>query len=289
MELKEKPKYSLYYLAIILFLPILLCQCEKLEPPKINNYIHVGHTRIFDTLHQVIDPRMEAIDYGKFDMVLLGGDLCEESSKRYDILEYLDTIFDLRSDSTLWALGNHDNANLDFVEKITGRPYYYATHINGITFLVLYTQEREDWICEITGEQLQLIRNVTDTIKESSHLVLMTHKLIWIKDHPEMKEHKGNNRYDWSCNYEITRTNWFLEILPILRKVEESGVEVIALAGDIGNNVSEFEVQTSFVCTSNSETLFPISPASAITSTPLSSTFLKIGSISKNQFVRVIS
>lgn len=216
----------------------------KSKSLHLKDYIHVAHTRIFDTVHQVIDPRMEKIDYGQFDMVLLGGDICEETSKSHSTLAYLDTIFDLKSANTLWALGNHDNANLDFVQKATGRPHFYSYHENGITFIVLYTQEREDWVCEITGKQMDLIENVTDTIQESSHLVVMTHKLIWIKDHPNMKEHQGVKPYDWSCNYMITRNGWQTEIAPLLQKVENRGIEVIALAGDIGNMVNEFEVHS---------------------------------------------
>jgi len=227
---------------LMLVLCMLFWSCET--KPNVKNYIHVAHTRIFDTVNQVIDPRMEKINYGQFDMVLLGGDLCEETTKSYSTLEYLDPIFDLDSPTTLWALGNHDNANLEYIEKATQRPYFYSTHQNGITFIVLYTQEKEDWICTITGKQLELIQNVTDTIQESSHLVVMTHKLIWIKDHPNMKEHQGVKPYDWSCNYMITRNGWQTEIAPLLQKVENRGIEVIALAGDIGNAVREFEVKS---------------------------------------------
>ncbi len=230
-------------LALVLLISFFGCDLSKKSSP-IKNYIHVAHTRIFDTVNQVIDPRMEKIDYGQFDMVLLGGDLCEETSKEYSTLEYLDSIFNLKSSSTLWALGNHDNAHLDYVEKATGKPHFYSMHQNGITFLVLYTQEKEDWICTITGKQLELIKNVTDTIQNSSHLVIMTHKLIWIKDHPNMREHQGVKYYDWSCNYAITKNGWQEEITPMLQKVEARGIEVIALAGDIGNYVSEFEVHS---------------------------------------------
>jgi len=235
-------KYLVYFIFGFLTL-ITLSNCTKNNDAQ--HYIHVAHTRIFDTINQVIDPRMEAINYDKFDMVLLGGDLCEESSKRYDILEYLDGVFDLDSPTTLWALGNHDNARLDFVEKATKRPYFYTTHHNGITFVVLYTQEKEDWICTITGDQLKLLEQVTDTISESSHLVVMTHKLIWLRHHPEMSKHIGTNPYNWSCNYLIARNNWYKDIVPMLQSVEEGGIEVIALAGDIGNNVLEFEEHTS--------------------------------------------
>jgi len=246
MKINRSIQNSAFTFGLLLSMLCLCLQCEMPKSsPYIKNYIHVAHTRIFDTVHQVIDPRMESINYGVFDKVLLGGDLCEESSKRNDILVYLDSIFDLRASTTLWALGNHDNANLDLVEKATGRPRFYTTHQDGITFIVLYTQEKEDWICTITGKQLDLIESVTDTIKESSHLVVMTHKLIWIKDHPDMKEHQGDKPYNWSCNYMITRNGWQTEIVPMLQKAEKRGVEVIALAGDIGNHVSEFEVHAS--------------------------------------------
>ncbi len=242
MKILNQPFHLIASTFFLLFASTLLLTCESKS--NVKNYIHVAHTRIFDTVNQVIDPRMEKINYGQFDMVLLGGDLCEETSKSYETLEYLETIFDLDAPTTLWALGNHDNANLAFVEKATQRPYFYSTHQDGITFVVLYTQEKEDWICTITGKQLELLQNITDTIQESSHLVVMTHKLIWIKDHPNMKEHQGIKPYDWSCNYMITRNGWQTEIAPMLQKVENRGIEVIALAGDIGNAVQEFEVKS---------------------------------------------
>lgn len=212
---------------------------------EIKHYIHVGHTRMMDTVTQVVDPRIEQIKYDQFDMVLLGGDLCEESSKRYDILEYLDGVFDLDSPNTLWALGNHDNARMDFVEKATGRPYVYSYNKNNITYIVLYTQEKADWRCEITGNQMDLIRAVTDTISESSHLIVMTHKLIWLWENKEMAEHQGKVKYDWSCNYKVYRNGWKSEIVPLLHKVMDRDIQVIALAGDVGNYVSEFEERTS--------------------------------------------
>ncbi len=209
-----------------------------------NEYIHVAHTRMWDTIQQKLDPRIEAIDYSQYDLVLLGGDLTEESSKERKTLIYLDSVFNLSSPNTLWALGNHDNAHLDWVEATTGRKYYNHYHKDGITYVVLYTQEKEDWICTITGDQRRMLDQVADTISSSSHLIIMTHKLIWIKDHPELAEHQGVKAYDWSCNYQIHSNDWMTGILPQLQKVQERGVQVIALAGDIGNNVDQFEERT---------------------------------------------
>lgn len=228
---------------------ILLQACTENQPEapcdKNAHYIHVAHTRLRDTVNQKVDPRIEAIDFSKFDMTLLGGDLCEETSKEAKTLDYLQPIFDLKSPNTLWALGNHDNAHLEYVEAATERPYIFSHHKNGITFIVLYTQENEDWMCQMTGNQLDLFKSVTDTIQSSSHLVIMTHKLIWIYNNEELKEHQGTNYYNWSCNYRIHETNWLTDYLPKLQEIQNKGIQVICLAGDIGNNVQEFEERTS--------------------------------------------
>ena len=72
----------------------------------------------------------------------------------------------------------------------------------------------------------------------------MTHKLIWLKDHKELEKYRGVEDYDWACNYKIKTNGWMTEILPGLRAVQKRGVQVIALAGDIGNNVNKFEERT---------------------------------------------
>jgi len=231
-----------YY--ILLFVLLLISCGEKTTTSDKEYLLHVAHTRLFDTINQKIDPLLEELDYGTFSTILLGGDITEETSKKESTLQYVDSIFDLDSQQTLWALGNHDNENLEWVEKYTKRPYTYSYHRNGITYVVLYTQEDEDWKCHITGDQLNMIQNVCDTISESSHLIVMTHKLVWIMNNPELKQHQGQSYYDWSCNYRIHKTNWNDDILPRLRTVQNRGTKVICLAGDIGNNVKTFEEQT---------------------------------------------
>ena len=228
-------------LSIFCLITILACQQQQTD----FTYLHLAHIRTTDTLNQGVDPRVEALDMRKYDMVLLGGDLTEESSKEKATLDYLDNLFDLDAPTTLWSLGNHDNAHNEWVEEYTGRPITYTSHHRGITFVVLYTQEEKDWICTITGDQLEMLQSVTDTISESSHLVVMTHKLVWIMDNPELAQHQGKDFYDWSCNYRIHENNWNIDILPRLQQVQNSGVQVICLGGDIGNNVRTFEEKTS--------------------------------------------
>lgn len=243
--IKTLKKHPLPFLFLFMVCVILNTGCEAVSENKtLKEYIHLAHIRTWDTINQSIDPRVEQMDLSNFDMILLGGDLTEESSKEKKTLDYLDAIFDLDSPNTLWALGNHDNENLNWVEEKTTRPYFFTHYSDGITYVVLYTQENIDWVCTITGDQLKMLENVTDTISESSHLVVMTHKLIWILNHPELSAHQGTSAYDWSCNYQIHENGWMDDILPRLQAVQNRGVQVIALAGDIGNNVSTFEEQT---------------------------------------------
>ena len=238
-------KYIPLFLLAVFALSMSGCQSGK--PSNLFHYAHFSHTRIRDEVKQKIDPRVAQIDFRKFDLLMLGGDLCENTSKDFETLEYLDNILDLSSPDVLWAVGNHDNTNLEYVERITKKPTSYAYYKNGITFLVLNLHwGRKDWKINVNEAQQELIRNVADTISESTHLIVMTHKLVWILWHPEMKEHVGKNGpFSWDCNYGISRNNWNEKVLPHLQRTQRKGIQVICLAGDIGNRTKSFEEFTS--------------------------------------------
>ena len=245
LENKENTKrlrYLKHLFPVFSTLFLLFFSCKEKDEKQ---YLFLAHTRTLDSLKQSMDPRLEKKDFSKYDLLLLGGDITEETSKKKGTLEYVNRIFNLSSDRTHWALGNHDNADTALVRTFTRKPITYSFHQNGITWAVLYTQEKKDWICTLSGLQLQMLRNITDTIQKSSHLILLMHKAIWLRDNPELKAYTGKGRYDWACNYTITKTNWAQDILPLLRKVQNRGIEVICLAGDFGNNKTTFNVQTS--------------------------------------------
>ena len=50
-------------------------------------------------------------------------DLCARTSEKPSTLDYLDSIFDLSSDKTHWALGNHDlvEGNINYITAKTKR------------------------------------------------------------------------------------------------------------------------------------------------------------------------
>ncbi len=230
----------LLFIALLSIMLIISCK-RTIE----KQYLFLAHTRTLDTFPQGMDERLLHIAYDKYDLLLLGGDITEETSKKRATMKYVDKVFNLSSPRTHWALGNHDNADTALVREFTQKPITYSFHQDGITWAILYTQEEIDWKCYITDTQLEMLKNITDTIQQSSHLILMMHKAIWLRDNPELAAYTGKGRYNWACNYTITRSNWAEDILPRLRNVQKRGIQVICLAGDFGNNVQQFAVSTS--------------------------------------------
>jgi hypothetical protein len=233
----------LYYLLPLLVLCLFSCKKQKaLELPvlelELKSYLHLSHTRT--NSNPLMDSVAEKINYHKFDMLWLGGDLAHLTSKDEETMTRVDSLFDIRNTNTLWALGNHDYTDLDRVEQYTNRPPFYAFHQDEITFIVLDTQ---DSLSNIIGAQKDFVMGVLDTIQESTHLILLHHKLIWMYDNiilePQISSIANGGLGD--CFYCINPNNFNSEIYPNLVEVEERGVEVLCIGGDIGFKVNEFE------------------------------------------------
>lgn len=233
---------------IIPLLIIVLGSCVKdksVEPfiiPETKNYICVSHTRT--KTNPLIDSMVERVDFSKFDMLLLGGDLAYLTSKDNYTMLHVDSIFDLENENTLWALGNHDYSDLDKIQEFTNRPPYYSFYNDGITFIVLDTQ---DSLSNIIGEQKDFFDRIVDTIKESSHLIILHHKLIWMYGNAYLEPQISSvsNAELGDCFYCINPNNFYTSIYPKLLEVKQKGIDVICIAGDIGFQVKEFEYITS--------------------------------------------
>ena len=211
----------------LLIFVILFSSCTKVIPEVTNEleeFIFIGHPRTNDKVNQSMLPAVENIDYSRFSMTLLGGDLTQNSAS-YEALSYLDSILDLGSSNTLFAIGNHDDPS-PFLYDFTGRNKYYSYYRNGITYLILDT---EDDPGIISNDQIDLIQNITDTVSISTHLVLMHHRIFWMI---------GNNDLDsllplvGGSTRDLLSTNFYTDIYPLLLNVEKKGTDVICLAGD---------------------------------------------------------
>lgn len=221
-----------------MIISLISCKKEPIKIPENHSYLHISHTRTAS--NPKIDSIAEIIDYNKYSMVWLGGDLAYLTSSDEETISYVNSIFDIESESTLWSLGNHDYSDLELIQDFTNRPPYYAYHQNNITFLVLDTQ---DSLSNIIGNQLSLVNKVIDTINESTHLILLHHKLIWMYNNPllEPQVSEVSNGMAGDCFYCLNPNNFYSEIYPRLIEVKNKGIEVICIAGDIGFNTNEFQ------------------------------------------------
>lgn len=111
-------------------------------------YLHLSHTRTDS--NQDLDPDIERLDFGHYDMLWLGGDLAVATSKDDSTMMLIGELFDVERSTTLWSLGNHDYADTDKIMDYTNRPTYYSHHHNGITVVVLDTELNAS---KIVGDQ----------------------------------------------------------------------------------------------------------------------------------------
>lgn len=240
---------------ILLLLALLgLSACSKdvtivIEMPPLPNYSSVHRYLFLGHIYEdqaTVDPRIEFANLGAYQQIWLGGDICAETTQEETTLDYLDDLFDLDNPNTHWTLGNHDvrNGNENWITSRTKRKTFYTAHSNGITLLVLNSTLREPEECERLAEQYDLIQSVCDTIQASSHLVVLTHHVVWGGVDPAIQVNDFANAngswIDFLCGSPSNR-RFEHSILPELIKVQERGTSVICIAGDLGQVASGYE------------------------------------------------
>lgn len=232
----------LFFLNIGLFIVCIFSFVD--DKPKAKKYLYTSHTRICNAENGwSIKKELEKVNYSSFDLTLLGGDMLCQSSLENRGMKYLDSIFNINSEKTLWSIGNHDDDNLAVFKKYTKRNNYYSCFFDGITFIIL-DSEVDD--CKIINDQLAFIQNTLDTIKDSKNIIIMTHKLIWLYGNEEIKlygEEKSNVKIG-DNKWNIKVNNFYNDIYPLLIKKELDGINVICIAGDLGTNSNVFEFKS---------------------------------------------
>lgn len=219
---------------------LLLFSCEFEQENK--TYACISHTRLND--NSGIDPIVAKADLSVYDAVLLGGDMANLSSYNDSILNYLNGVFDLSNPSTLWTLGNHDYSDVNLIKFYTKRKNYYAYYQDEVVFLVLDTQEDSS---KISGDQLQFFNAVMDTISIAKNLIILTHKLIWMRGNSDIENliNDVSNGHIGNCAYCIQENNFYSDIYPKLVKFKKNKGDVFCVAGDVGFKVKQFEYLTS--------------------------------------------
>lgn len=251
---------KLFFLSVCILL--FFQSCETVFGKKEDStyhYFFTGHCYQWGAPYEGRpDYRLEKIQLDTFDQLWLGGDLVENMFLHPHTIDVVDSIFNVSEPTTHWAVGNHDvntlKADFSKIEKRTHRKTFYSTHFNGITLLVLNTTEfgfpdyyHKPHECETLDGQLNLIQAVTDTIKESSHLVILHHNALLTNELTEGKVNvqKIFNLYTPMYNMGCEKRGTFSELVyPQLVEVQQRGVQVILVGGDTGQQVKEFEFKT---------------------------------------------
>jgi hypothetical protein len=201
----------------------------------------ISHTRLND--NSGIDSTVANADLTKYNLLLLGGDMANLSSKDDSILDYLDEVYNFSSQHTLWSLGNHDYTNLPLLLKHTKKNTFYSYKNENTLFIVLDTQKDSS---QIIDEQLEFFNITLDTTKNYNNLVILTHKLIWMRNHDELEpmiDSVSNGHYG-NCDYCIQENNFYRDIYPKLVSIKEKDKQVYCIAGDIGFKTPKFEYKT---------------------------------------------
>lgn len=236
---------SIYYLVVIIistFFGACSGDVERTLGPNIVEYVHISHT-LTDKNPEVAEAAA-SIDYSKFDMRWLGGDMAFLSSIDEETIQNIDLIFDIGHTNTLWSLGNHDYDNLNLLELYTRRPTFYTHHKNGITFLLIDSQKLDLFT---RGSQKSFIDSTISNVANSTHLILLHHKLFWLYGdeilEPQIDRISNSGLGEELWN--IYPNEFYNNTYPALAELEQNGVEVICIGGDIGNKAKKFEYLTS--------------------------------------------
>ena len=251
-------KSSLFIFVFILFLFQSSCTIPSTQQTTYK-YFFTGHTYQWGAPNWGrMDYRLEKIPFKTYDELWLGGDLCENIPHHPNTIHYVDTLLDLGSEDTHWAIGNHDvlekKADFSFIEEKTGRKTYYSKIKNDLCLMVLNTTEfgypqyfHQPHECETLNGQWNMIKSVTDTLKDVSHLVILHHHALLTN---EIADNKINvqtifNFYEPNLNIGCEVRGTFAELIyPRLVEVQNRGIQVVLVGGDTGQQVKEFEFKT---------------------------------------------
>ena len=197
-------------------------------------FIFVPHPRSEDRTNQSVYPGILNIDFTNYDVRMLGGDITYSTSKDSATLAYCDNLFNIGSPNTLWSLGNHDvqSGNRSLIKKFTGRESFYSYGRDGVTFIVLDTELDANGFADtfIKDEQLQMVQSVCDSITESSVLILLLHRFMWMINNDYFKTMLTDSIA--ASSRSMDTTNFYSDIYPLLQKVKNKGIKVLVFGGD---------------------------------------------------------
>ncbi len=237
-QMTFKTKYNIRFRKINLSFLLLVFALVATGQNDTIKYFFEGHTYQWHTAGDKVDERLEKFDFSGYEGIWLGGDVCSEALLEHTTLEYIDGLFNLKHPNTHWAMGNHDarNGNWNWLEELTGKKTYYTSFYKGISYMVLNTNITP-YDCEQLNDQYRILVNLCDTIKKSSHLIILVHHGIWagVPGLPSPYKYAQSNLKYYSFNCYDHDATFLNDIYPRLVEVKKRGVEVICIIGDMGS------------------------------------------------------
>lgn len=201
------------------------------------SYIFLGHTYNFKPTGPRVDPRVVAIDKSKFSRIWLGGDICSEAFLKKSTVLHMDSVFSLSSNTTQYALGNHDirNGNIEWYSEICGKPTYNAYSANGAVSICMNSMLNPG-LCPQLNAQYKFIKSICDTITESTHLFIFHHAGLWerVPGLPPSATYCHSNFNYWNANCDSSTTYYENTIYQLLKQVRNRGIKVYCIMGDSG-------------------------------------------------------
>ncbi len=229
-------------LTFLFFSLLLLAACKKDSKPIPNSILFLGH--IYES-HTKIDKRIERLNLDKYEHIWLGGDVCANSDKEYSILEYINETLKVDAPQNYWTLGNHDVLfnHYDWIEKITGKKEFYTKYHKGMTVMVMNTVLK-DPECSRLEAQYEMFQQLCDTIQESSHLIVLSHYVIWnhVKNMPNLWRRANANNPTWESRCQA-KSRFEHVLYNRLVEVQKRGVQVVFISGDYGQKDKKFQFQ----------------------------------------------
>lgn len=230
------------HLVLLVIISSLFSACSKEKTS--HKYLFLGHPyRYGDGFENRVDPRIEELDKSIFDQIWLGGDVCAKTNTDTNTLVYLDSIFDIKSPYTYWTYGNHDImfAKNNLIENATHKKSYYANYNDGNTVLqintnldTMYVKYPQERLCDKKNEQYLLIKNVCDTISQKSrYLIFIMHHILWYEIDTSAHNYANFLPKLWNAKCDSS-SNFFNSIYPLIKNVQQKGVQVICVGGDVG-------------------------------------------------------
>jgi len=227
------------YAIVLSFFCLFLLSCKQDVEVRNYSYLAIGHARTsIDTPFET-DEDIAEIDFEKFDMNWFLGDMIHntvlDSSNRF-----FESQIPINDPNSIFVLGNHEYDNRSIFESDNDGKYYNAYYKNQLTILKLDTQVDAG---QITGDQLDMITAVADSIESSQYLIVLLHKLLFMDGIAELEPliEEVSNGPAGDCPFCLPVNNFNSTVLPILETVAAKGIDVIVVAGDIGNKTTRFE------------------------------------------------